>query len=215
MRIYLTTNKDSWFDVVSLPEGLAQQARERFNEISSLSEGFEDEVIIFNKATQEYENKKIFRQYKSFLTVPGFDPNTKKSYMFSGSRESTTSASVPSILEPFCSYLKAIDPAYNQLVVNYYQDGAAYIEPHSDCTAKLLPQSDIAIITVNEGETERELTITARTEGSILQSPLKIRLCNNLMFIMGGDFQKNFRHGIESDISHQDRRLSFTFRKVA
>lgn len=52
-------------------------------------EAVEDSVIVFNKTIKQYENKKIFRKYKSFLNTPSFDESTKKSYMFSGQKKKT------------------------------------------------------------------------------------------------------------------------------
>lgn len=172
-------------------------------------EAVEDSVIIFNKTTKQYENKKIFRKYKSFLNTPSFDETTKKSYMFSSQKEKQNYLELPDLLKPIYDDILSLDKRYNNCVVNWYQDGNDWIEMHSDCTAKLLNNSPIAIVTLTNGY-PRTLKIVSRGKSHHYTVPL----FNGSIIILDNKSNTEYRHGIDPDPTNECSRVSLTFRMV-
>jgi len=215
-RIYLDNKKKSWLDVFQLPDHIKTKAKEL---LFAHPTDLEDTVVVFDKNTQEYVDKKIFRKYKSYLNVPGFDPTTKKSYMFSSSREAEQRfVPLPEQAKPVLDFLKnnSLDD-FNQAVLNWYSSGSEYIEMHSDCEKKLKPGSTIAIATITDAEDEeiRELVFQSRDDYNKAETVngFSVRLEDGSVVIMGGDFQKAFRHGL-MPLETNSKRLSLTFRET-
>lgn len=130
-------------------------------------------VIVRDKETGEYKEKTIFRYFQAYLRVPGFDDTTGKSYMFSGSRDPRENY----VFLPEClKQLAAAMPEYDSCMVNWYEP-EDYIEMHSDCTAKLDPNSDIVMINLNEPDTEADRFFRTEKNGIVHDIPLEDGVC--------------------------------------
>lgn len=69
-KIYLTKNKDSWVELLHLPQQLLNQIDRNIDNLWGVSPGAPGVVMVPDKRTQEYYPKTIFRSYKSYLNVP-------------------------------------------------------------------------------------------------------------------------------------------------
>lgn len=96
--------------------------------------------------------------------------------------------------------LLGIDENFNQVLVNFYDDGTQYIAPHSDYGMKIVFSSSF-------GEERVFRIINKKT-----LTPVKDIITKDRTFmIMCGDTQKEFLHTILQDTS-QNKRLNITFR---
>lgn len=95
---------------------------------------------------------------------------------------------------------------YNGILVNRYVGGDNYISDHSD-NEKTLDESGVIAISVGA---VRKFRIKEKgTNNKVLDVPT----APYSLIQMGGDFQKEFTHGIPVEKKVKDVRYSFTFRK--
>jgi alkylated DNA repair dioxygenase AlkB len=100
---------------------------------------------------------------------------------------------------------------YNQVLVNWYQDGNHYIGPHSDDETQLVPGSSIYSFSFGQ---ERDFVVTSKK--GVLETPFheSFAMKDNSLLIMEGDMQKNFKHQVPkratSKVPHP--RINITFR---
>jgi alkylated DNA repair dioxygenase AlkB len=162
------------------------------------------------------EEKTCDRSFKSYLKTPPLDDSCSKSYMFSGKDQSANQEDLPEKFKPFLDYMKTINPNYNQVVVNYYSGGKEYIPLHSDCELGMISGADIAMINLDNSNSQEEHRIfqlkrtEARKDVSIQQ--LGILLKHGMILQMCGDTQKQYKHGVNKD-STTYKRISITFRQ--
>ena len=95
---------------------------------------------------------------------------------------------------------------FNGILVNKYENGLDYISEHSDDESAL---SSIGVLCVSYGAI-RKFRICDRETRKIVMDVLTNE---NEILHMGGDFQKEFMHGIPVEKKVTDPRWSFTFRK--
>ncbi len=94
---------------------------------------------------------------------------------------------------------------YNGILVNKYDDGNNYIGDHSD-DEKNLDKGGVISISY---EAVRKFRIHDKlTKKKIMDIPTT----SNSIIHMGGDFQKEFTHGIPIEKKVKGVRYSFTFR---
>ena len=166
-------------------------------------------VLVKDKKNGGYFYKQIYRQFKSYLRVPGFDDSTGKSYMFSGSLNTEEKfVPLPECLMKLFNHPIRKDSLYDNCVVNWYEPDE-YIEKHSDCTAKLKPDSDILIINLNEPGTrpDRSLIVYGKDLDDVKSYPL----LDGRTFSMPPGFQKHHKHAVAPGFY---RRISITFRRL-
>lgn len=189
-------------EIFKLPEQLEWPS---YQTLKDLEPKNDSEVSVYNKETGEYTLKKVYRKYLSFGVTPEFDSTTKKSYMFNNQL-----FGIPEQLQPFLDYAHKIDTRFNNVYVNWYKDGNDYIEPHSDCTAKMVDNSKILIITFNEGSYKRSLLFQNKlNENDKFSIPLEDKSC----ILMDSKDQEKYRHGIQKE-NTQEGRISVTFRMI-
>lgn len=174
-----------------------------YDELKKLEPTEDCFVSVFNKVTNKYVNKPIFRKYKSFGISPSFK-ETNKSFMFNNQTND-----IPKELESYLLFAKAIDNRYNNCYVNWYNSGENYIEPHSDCDNQLVDNSLIIIINLNEGQYERTFKIQHKNGGDIKEIKLKHGHC--LMF--NSKEQTDYRHWIDKEDT-KEGRISVTLRMI-
>lgn len=167
----------------------------------------QNSVLVYDKVLKKHYKKQIYRQYESYGKVPLFDPNNPKSYMFSGTSTKIGTKTIPEEYIPYIDQIKSLDARYNQFVINIYNDGNDYIEPHSDCDKDMIDDYRILILSI--GET-RTLRLTSRKNNDVY---LDIDLHNNSIFKLDKDLNSNYRHEIlKSDTTN--RRISITARMM-
>ena len=95
---------------------------------------------------------------------------------------------------------------FNQFLVNWYQDGENYIGSHADDEKQLIPNSPIVSITLCMGGTFDE-SGNFNLGNNLIPRKFRIRdknkkifedveTTNGLVLVMGGKFQKEFKHEI-------------------
>lgn len=134
----------------------------------------------------------------------GFFSDTSIGYYYSGQLAKAKR------LNPHCAELMGTINAqfgtkFNGILVNHYEDGNNYISDHSDDEKNLDPGGVIAI----SYGAERKFRIRDKVTKSIV---MDVPTTSNGLIHMGGDFQKEFTHGIPVEKKVQGARYSLTFR---
>lgn len=101
---------------------------------------------------------------------------------------------------------KCLSTNFNSALVNYYRDGNDYISSHSDNT-KSLSNGIVAGISLG---TDRTMVMTNKKNPKLKK---KFTLSNGSLFIMEGDTQIHWKHGIPKEKKTKGERISFTFRE--
>ena len=194
-----------------LPDHLLKYAQENFESMFGLHPQSRGKVIM---QKEEVESK---RWHKSYLQTPKYNGSIHNlSYMYSGFE--CDSPELPREFSCFLNFLnlKSGEKNFNQVIVNWYENGSDFTPYHSDCTKNLLPNSEIVILTLNDTQQdpERLFTLKAkRTEKDTIYQKINILTENGLILSMCGDTQAKYRHSLPKMIT-QMRRISITFRKV-
>lgn len=184
---------------------LPSRLRNRYYELKQIEPDIESSVQIYDKTTGTYRNSLVARKYLSYGITPEFDRHTKKSYMFNNKI-----SQLPDELKPFLAFAKTLDERYNNVYVNWYDSGANYIDPHSDCTAKFVPNSKILIMNLNEGQFERTFKIQHKAHMDRVQ---EIKLENGLCLLLDSKEQESYRHWVGQEDTDEGR-ISVTFRMI-
>jgi alkylated DNA repair dioxygenase AlkB len=98
---------------------------------------------------------------------------------------------------------------FNHVLANRYRDGDDSMGLHADAEAELGPDPIVATLSV--GATRRlQVVPRDRARGG----PRHFPLAAGDLFIMFGQTQRHFRHGIPKQRALTDERISLTFRRV-
>ena len=95
---------------------------------------------------------------------------------------------------------------FNGILVNEYPDGEHYIGKHSDDERAL---SNAGVVCISYGAS-RKFRIRDKLTNKII---MDIPTTSKEIWVMGGDFQKEFTHEVPIEKKIKDKRVSFTFRK--
>ena len=166
--------------------------------IKKCIEEVKDELLV--KPPIQLYGKTVYQQRSI-----GFFSNKSIGYYYSGQ----LAKSKP--LQPNIKHLMDIINArfntqYNGILVNKYDDGNNYISDHSDDETNLDKEGVIAI---SYGAV-RKFRIRDKITKKII---MDIPTTSNSIIHMGGDFQKEFTHGIPVEKKVTGERYSLTFRK--
>lgn len=163
-----------------------------FDEIWNLHPETQHVIVIHNKAVKQ----------------PRYTQSYMRDYNYSGT--SAKAKELPKELEPLYEQAKLYDPRFNQMLVNWYENGAHYIGAHSDDTKQLI--ADSPILSVSYGA-PRKFRIRDKRNKSIVQD---IMMQDNTAVVMKDDFQKCFTHEIVkiggTKGLQYGRRINVTFR---
>lgn len=148
--------------------------------------------------------------------TPRFQQSYIRDYTFSGIE--SKAIPLPSVLEKYLKLVNSIveyGGGFNQVLANFYPDGNSYISSHADSTVQLIPDSPIVTITICQDREERTFRIrTKDTNKTIVKDIITV---NGLFLVMGGKFQKEFRHEIVKINGikglNTKARISLTFRQ--
>lgn len=213
-KIYLSKSKSSWITIEWLSEELLSNSSENYQTLFNLHPPQRGKIVMFNN--EEIDSP---RWHRSYSHQPEREPDQKKTYMYSGI-ERFEDLEMPFPFQKYIDFLNEKESAYkyNQVIANWYANGKDYIAPHSDCQIGMVPNADIAIISLSEDEIFfRELRISPKKLKNEINDNLyayvKIKLKHGCIITMCGDTQKNFKHGIPKDLNNQTSRISLTFRK--
>ena len=158
-------------------------------------------VQVFNKATQEHETKEIFRVFKSHGKVPSFDPKVTKSYMHEGEE-----GEVPSRLKDVLKLAQNLfNPYFNQVTETLYEAPADWLEPHSDCSAKMIDKYSILVFGAGPART---LDFFSRATGEkVISIPY-----DSTAVHFGQMTNELYRHGVSKGTAGMLSTVSLSFR---
>jgi len=166
--------------------------------IKKCIEEVKDELLV--KPPIQLYGKTVYQQRNI-----GFFSNNSIGYYYSGQLAKAK------LLQPHSSELMQIindrfGTNYNGILVNKYQDGNDYIGDHSDDEKNL---DEGGVISISYGDVRKFRIKDKITKKKIMDIPT----ISNSIIHMGGDFQKEFTHGIPVEKKVKGVRYSLTFRK--
>jgi alkylated DNA repair dioxygenase AlkB len=158
-----------------------------------------DDKLLENPPITIFGKKAI--QHRSI----GFFSNESQGYYYS--RQLARSVPLSSNLSNLLSFVNTkFNTDFNGILVNKYPDGTHYIGKHSDDEKSL---SQIGVVSISFGAT-RTFRIRDKNTNRIIAD---IPTTSKEIWIMGGNFQKEFTHEIPIQKRIKETRISFTFRK--
>jgi alkylated DNA repair dioxygenase AlkB len=140
------------------------------------------------------------------IQVPRWHQAYGEDYRFSG--QVTASQPTPSLLLPLLAWTRrAIHPALNGLLVNWYEGPSHYIGPHHDSTKNMIV--DAPIVTISFGE-ERVFRLTRGKgrERQVKNFPAK----DGTVFILPQETNAAWKHSVPKSGRYTGRRVSVTIR---
>ena len=99
---------------------------------------------------------------------------------------------------------REFDGNFNGILVNEYLDGNDTIGEHSDDEKGL---GDSGVVGISMGATRK-----FRLRNKATKEKTDIFMTDGMILQMGGNFQKEFTHGIPREAKVKEKRVSFTFR---
>ena len=170
-----------------------------------LSINKEDFLKLWETRNRKYNKIKIYGRWcesKRFQNCYG------KDYKFSGNI-----IKAKPIPESLIKYIKYFSEKYNynfnMCLLNFYEDGNHYISMHSDNEKELIVNTPVITITFLEDNNQPRKFVIQKNDTKAKEI---IKLENNSYFVMGGTFQKEFKHGIPKEKKINTKRISITLR---
>jgi alkylated DNA repair dioxygenase AlkB len=145
------------------------------------------------------------------VDTPRWQQTYLRAYNFTGLHHAALP--LPADFQPFLEWANDLFPGewrFNQVLINWYQNGHHYIGPHSDDTRPLVEDSPIASISLGQERTFRIREKGSKTIVTDLAMP------DRTYVVMGGAMQKHFTHEVTKIAGAKGdavgRRLNITFR---
>jgi alkylated DNA repair dioxygenase AlkB len=157
----------------------------------------------------QFENHEV-RIYGKWRKVPrkqGLFCDRELAYKFSGCSVKSKPIPNDTILKDCLNKLKLIVVQdYNAVFCNWYKDGSDYICAHRDDENDL--QSGSSIASISFGATRTFRIRDYKTKKIIKDQTLN----HGSLFIMGGDFQKEYTHEVPKTKKQITKRINITCR---
>lgn len=152
------------------------------------------------------------RMGAKIVPIPRWQQSYIRDYKFSGS--TAKAKELPEELEPYLTWANSLGYGeFNQFLVNWYEDGSHYIGAHADNTRPLVRNSPIVTITIASSGLPRKFRIRTMDKEIVRD----VETTNGLVLVMGGTFQKEFKHEIVKisgeKASRVGPRISITLRQ--
>lgn len=165
-----------------------------------------DENKLWEIYPKEHGQVKI---YGKLIDVPRFQKAYGHDYTFSGLNHKADP--IPNTLHYLLDYVNSLHyGTFNQMLINWYENGHHYIGLHSDDETQLVPNSPILSISI--GATRR-----FRIKSKLTSYNKNVMLDNKSVVVMGGHFQKEFQHTVPKISGpsglNVGRRINITFRQ--
>ena len=191
----MATNREalqnnSWIDSSTLPE--------------SIQYDFE---TLWDIHPENYNQVKILGKV---IDTPRWQQTYERSYNYTGMEHEALP--MPQQLQPFLEYAQTLYPdfTFNQILINWYQNGLHYIGAHSDNTKPLVKDSPIVSISLGQ---ERLFRIKDKQTKTTIKD---IILKDKTVITMGGSFQTYYIHEVPKVTGKKGeqlgRRINITFR---
>jgi alkylated DNA repair dioxygenase AlkB len=180
--------KNSWLDEFRIPEGILPS--------------FED---VWDEHPEE---KAVVIMYGNEISCPRWQQSYMNDYTFTGMAHEKKS--LPKIFEPVLGWVNNLGYGkFNQVMLNWYENGHHYIGTHADSTVQL--EKDSEIVSISLGATRK---FRIRDNNKIVKD---IELKNFDTVVMGGIFQDELKHEIVKVNGKKGemvkKRINITFRK--
>lgn len=183
-------SKTAWIDEFILPECLAF-----------------DFDTLWNLHPEEYG---LVKMQGKLIHTPRWQQTYGRSYKYSGMNH--PELPIPEKFKIFFDWANESGYGpFNQMLINWYQNGLHYIGKHRDSSEELEPDSPILSISLGETRTFR---IRDYSSNEIVDD---LQLSNKLVVVMCGTFNNDYTHeipkinGIKGLSS--GKRINITFRK--
>ena len=141
---------------------------------------------IWNLHPDDYTIVKI---YGKDIKTPRWQKSFGQSYYYSGYLHKASPITDPFLLLILGTIQQDSKQPYQQMLINWYQDGQHYIGWHSDDERQLIPNS--AIYSFSYGQA-RDFDIKSK-DGTFKQ---RFKLNGNSLIVMGGEMQKYYKHSV-------------------
>jgi alkylated DNA repair dioxygenase AlkB len=126
-------------------------------------------------------------------------------YMYGNVRVCKSQKLTPSLKKMLNLMNERFDSDYNGIIVNYYKNGSNYIEKHSD--SQNHPPNGVLLISY--GGLRNFRIFDKITDVKVKDIPL----ITGEMVHMGGNFQSEFTHDVEKDVTITTERYSISLHK--
>ena len=176
--------KNSWLDTMMLPENLIPN-KETFTKLWNLHPEEHAEVLIYGK----------------MIPIPRWQRSYGRDYKFSG--VVSKGHDIPNELVPYIDWANSLEygsndgSKFDEILLNWYANGENYIGSHSDDESQLKKGSPIVTITLCDTDDLsilRKFRIRNKDESKKVVKD--VLTSNGMVLVMGGDFQKEFRHEV-------------------
>jgi len=189
MFVWCRLNDTAWIDEFKLPK--------------SLEPNFEK---LWNRHPANYDSLKL---YGKSVEIPRWQQTFGRSYTFS--RMQHDPLPIPDELKELFDWANESDYGpFNQMFINWYQNGHHYIGPHHDDDKELVDNSPIMSISLG---TNRKFRI--RDSGKNIVRD--ISMSNGTVLVMCGTFNKDFTHEVPKIAGKKGeqlgQRINITFRR--
>jgi alkylated DNA repair dioxygenase AlkB len=206
---YFRNSNNAFIRKSYLPNNLINYSVVNFNEMYQLHPENRHCIVMYG---QDIVSE---RYSKSYLKTPSCTPELieKHSYMYSGLDDSHNYNDLPEIFQPFYDYMKSVDSRYNQVVINWYDDGEDYLPYHSDCEKDMIDEYVVTTISFNDPnfDSYRSMTFIDSNNNIVKE----VFLETGSIILMNHHANKIFKHGIaKSDKKNIGRRISMSFRQT-
>jgi alkylated DNA repair dioxygenase AlkB len=210
--VYLDEGQTCFLKLSKIPEDMKMYATCSFDKLFNMHPIAKSEVICCDKERDAH------RWFKSYLNTPKLDieflKRSKCNYMFSTFDENVNEP-IPEEFVPFLEFMNSQGKSYNQVVINWYENGSDYLPYHSDWEHGKC-DDDVSIITLTSACNDMCRTFSLKPnkvgKADAIFKKLDISLTHGLIIAMCGETQKKFWHGIPKESSITARRISISFR---
>src|SRR5262245_31652990 len=131
-----------------------------------------------------------------------------KTYTYSG-LHLTPLAWTPTLLDLKGRVEALAGTDFNSVLLNYYRDHRDSMGLHSDDEPELGTHPSIASVSVGE---VRTFLFTHKTEKEL--NPLRLKLVSGSLWLMKGETQQHWKHGIAKEARPCGPRVNLTFRRI-
>lgn len=182
----------SFLDIGNLPAPLSVD-KSGFQKIWDLHPKTRHEIVMYGKKTP----------------VPRYQQAYLRDYSFSGSVSKVLP--LPDVLAPYLEYANSLGYSgnFNGFLINWYEAGENYIGSHADDEKQLVPDAPIITITLALPGEPRVFRLRDR-EKQIVKD---VKTPNGIVLVMGGSFQREFKHEIVKTAKPVGSRISITIRQ--
>ena len=159
----------------------------------------------------------VVRMFDKIVSTPRWTQSYGRRYWYSGVMHEAEP--VPELLKPLFAWVNSSALSshcegrtgtgeFNQLLVNWYADGAHYIGPHCDNEAQIRASSPIVSVSLGA---ERVFRVRDRNTKKIA---LDLGMRDRSFLVMGGEMQRRFTHEVPKTKKESGRRINVTFRNL-